>query len=65
MFHKIKNINEKTEVIKIKHIKSKVYLEVSNGETDIENRLMDMGRGEDRVRCMETVTWKLILPHVK
>ena len=65
MFHKIKNINEKTGVIKIKHIKSKVYLQVSNGETDIENRLMDIGRGEDRVRCMETVTWKLILPHVK
>ena len=65
MFHKIKNINEKTGVIKIKHIKSKVYLQVSNGETDIETRLMVMGRGEDRVRCMETVTWKLILPHVK
>ena len=65
MLNKIKNINEKTGVIKIKHIKSKVYLQVSNGETDIENRLMDMGRGEDRVRCMETVTWKLILPHVK
>ena len=30
----------------------------SNGETDIENRLMDMGRGEGRVRCMERVTWK-------
>ena len=28
----------------------------SNGETDIENRLMDMGRGEWRVRCMEKVT---------
>ena len=24
-----------------------------------ENRLMDMGRGEERVRCMERVTWKL------
>ena len=35
------------------------------GETDVENRLMDMGRGEERVRCMETVTWKLTLPHVK
>ena len=31
----------------------------SNGETDIENRLMDMGTGEERVRCMERVTWKL------
>ena len=30
-----------------------------------ENRLIDMGRGEERVRCMERVTWKLILPHLK
>ena len=37
----------------------------SNGETDIENRLMDMGIGEERVRCMERVTWKLTLPYVK
>ena len=29
----------------------------NNGESDIENRLMDMGRGEERVRCMERVTW--------
>ena len=36
-----------------------------SGETDIENRLMDMGRGEERVRCMERVTWKLTLPFVK
>ena len=36
-----------------------------NGETDIENRLMDVGRGEERVRCMERVTWKLTLPCVK
>ena len=34
-------------------------------ETDIENRLMDVGRGEERVRCMEGVTWKLTLPYVK
>ena len=34
-------------------------------ETDIENRLMDMGRGEERVRCIERVTWKLILPYGK
>ena len=27
----------------------------------MENRLMDMGRGEERVRCMERVTWKLTL----
>ena len=25
-----------------------------------ENRFMDMGREEERVRCMERVTWKLI-----
>ena len=37
----------------------------NNGETDIENRLMDMGRGEETVRCMERETWKLILPYVK
>ena len=34
-------------------------------ETDIENRLMDMGRGEERVRCRERVTWKLTLPYLK
>ena len=33
--------------------------------TDLENRLMDMGRGEERVRCMERVTWKLTFPYVK
>ena len=32
---------------------------------DIENRLMDVGRGEERVRCMERVTWKLTLPYLK
>ena len=37
----------------------KNYSQGSNGETDIENRLMDMGRGEERV------TWKLTLPYVK
>ena len=34
-------------------------------EKHIENRLMDIGRGEERVRCMERVTWKLTLPYVK
>ena len=33
--------------------------------TDIENRLMGLGRGEERVRCMERVTRKLTLPYVK
>ena len=26
---------------------------------------MDMGRGKERVRCMERVSWKLPLPYVK
>ena len=30
-----------------------------------QNRLMDMGRGEERVRCMKRMTWKLTLPYVK
>ena len=42
-----------------------IYLQDSNGETDIENRLMDMVRGEERVRCIESVAWKLTLPYVK
>ena len=33
--------------------------------TDIENRLMDTGREEERVRCTERVTWKLTLPYIK
>ena len=31
----------------------------------IENRLMDMGRGEERVRYMEGATCKFTLPYVK
>ena len=34
----------------------RIYLQGNNGETDIENRLIDMERGEERVRCMERVT---------
>ena len=36
-----------------------MVLKGSSGETDIENRLTDTGRGEERVRCMERVTWKV------
>ena len=43
----------------------KIYLQGSNGETDIENRLTDMGRWEGRVRGTERITWKFILPYVK
>ena len=42
-----------------------IYLQGSSGETDLENRLMDIGRGEERLRCMERVTWKVTLPYVK
>ena len=38
------------------------FMQGSNGEMDIESRLMDMGQGEERVRCMERITWKLRLP---
>ena len=34
-------------------------------EKDIDNRFTDMGRGEERVRCQERVTWELTLPYVK
>ena len=37
----------------------------SSGETDIRKRLMDTGRGEKRLRCMERVMCKLTLPYVK
>ena len=43
----------------------RIYLQGSNGETDIENKLMNMGRGEGRLRCMERVTWNLTLPYIK
>ena len=43
----------------------KNYLQGSNGETDIENRLVDMGRGEERVKCMERGTGTLTLPYIK
>ena len=43
----------------------RIYLQGSYGETYTEHRLMDMERGEERVRCMERGTWKLILPYVK
>ena len=34
-------------------------------EKQTKNRLMDMGRGKERVRCMERVTWKLTLQNKK
>ena len=43
----------------------KNFLQGSSRETDMENRLMDMRRGKERVRCMEKVTWTFTLPYVK
>ena len=43
----------------------KNLLKGSNGETVIENKIMNMGRGEESMRCMERVTWKLAFPYVK
>ena len=40
----------------------RISLKGSSGET--ETILMDIGRGEDRVRCMGIVSWKLTLPYV-
>ena len=31
----------------------------------MEIRLMDMGRGEERVTCTERFTWKFTIPYVK
>ena len=41
----------------------RICLQGINGE--IETRVMNMERGEKRVRYMETVTWKLTLPYVE
>ena len=43
-----------------------IQSEVSNLETDIENRPMDMGEGrKEKWRCMDRVTWKFTIPYVK
>ena len=34
-------------------------------EKQTENRQMDMGRGEERMKFMERIPWKLTLPYVK
>ena len=43
----------------------RIYLQESSGDTDRENRLIAVGRGEEGVRRTDRVTWKLALPYVK
>ena len=43
-----------------------IYFQGSNGETDTENRPMDMGEErQEKGRCMERITQKFTLPCVK
>ena len=44
-------------------LKYLIYSAAVEKQTDIENRLMDMGRGEEMLRCLGRVTWKLTLPY--
>ena len=34
----------------------RIYLQDSSEKTDIENRITDIGRGEERVKCVGRVT---------
>ena len=56
-YHILTNIKESRKII-LKNL-------FTGQQLRTENRLMDMGRGRERVRCMERVTWKLMLPYVK
>ena len=52
------------------HILTHIYGIQKNGTEELiyreaMERHMNLGRGEERVRCMERVTWKLTLPYVK
>ena len=52
-----------THIYGIQKNVTEINLQENNGETDIESRLMDMERGEERVRGMKRVTWKLTSPY--
>ena len=56
-YHTLTNIKESRKII-LKNL-------FTGQQLRTENRLMDMGRGRERVRCMERVTWKLALLYVK
>ena len=43
----------------------KIYSQGNSGETDIANRRVDTGRGEERVKHMERVTRKLTSPYAR
>ena len=45
-----------THIYGIQKNVTEINLQENNGETDIENRLMDMGRGKEGVRSIERVT---------
>ena len=45
-----------TQIYRIQKMVLKNLLKGSNGETVIENKIMNMGRGEESMRCMERVT---------
>ena len=51
------------------HILTHIYVIQKNGTEEFIYRATmeetDMERGEERVRCMQRVTWKLTLPYVK
>ena len=57
----------------MQHSKGEALIQTQDGWLDprmlysvaVTVGLMDMGRGEERVRRMERITWKLALPYVK
>ena len=54
-----------THIYRIEKNGTEEFIYRATVKKQTENRLMDMGRGEERVRCMERVTWKFALPYVK
>ena len=71
LLYRVKQVRKKKQIFSnaciwnLERWYQRIYLEVSNGEADIENRLMNMGRGEERLRCMERVTWKFTFSSVQ
>ena len=59
MNQKVKDKYSNTYTQNLEKWYGRIYSQGNNGEMDIQNRLMDMGRGEERVRHLERVRWKL------